>query len=74
MQLKDTKNVVSRLELVIGVILHLACILIYLIIFGINIQKVWALFASGSHPTFSSPMPIRLEHISLLQCHSLLSR
>ena len=40
-QLKDTKSVVGRLKSVIGVCLHLVCIFFYLVIYNVNVEKLW---------------------------------
>ena len=40
-QLKDTKSVVGRLKIVIGVCLHLVCIFFYMLIYNVNVEKLW---------------------------------
>ncbi|CAK0787367.1 hypothetical protein CVIRNUC_010587 [Coccomyxa viridis] len=45
-QLKDTKSVVGRLKFVISVVLHIVFIFFYLMIYNVDIQKVWLLFSS----------------------------
>lgn len=37
---------VGKLELVVGISMHILAIFIYLMIFGVNIQHVWVLFTS----------------------------
>lgn len=45
-QLKDTKTVVSKLERIFGVIIHLLFVILYLVIFDVDVNKVWITFSS----------------------------
>lgn len=46
LSLKDTKTVVGKLELVIGVVLHIIFIFFYLMVFNVDLTKVWLTMSS----------------------------
>ena len=44
--LRDAKSIVKKLETVIGVAIHILFGFFYLLIFGVDVLKTWATFAS----------------------------
>lgn len=46
LSLKDAKTVVGKLELVIGVVLHIIFIFFYLMVFNVDLTKVWLTMSS----------------------------
>ncbi|KAK9840563.1 hypothetical protein WJX81_001411 [Elliptochloris bilobata] len=68
-QLKDTKSVVGRLKLVLLLLLHIVAAFFYLLIFNVDIQKLWVFISSliiGSAFVFGNSMKQLFESVIFL--------